>query len=176
MNCKKCGHQLEYASQVCPQCGSTNVDASAETKKQEIKKPEIKKPEIGMKWYKFLIYFLLFASAVGNGLSAIGAFALVGMGGAYYLIQAFMSIALLIMALCARSGLAKHQQSGPKTLGAMYITNAVYTAANTLISFAIVGYVENTLLIRMILTVVGIMVMYSLNKVYFNKRKKYFLH
>ena len=130
----------------------------------------------GMKWYKFLIYFSLFASAVLNGLSAIGAMALIGMGGAYYLLQACMSIVLLIMALCARSGLAKFQASGPKTLGAMYIVNAIYQVVNTMLAFAIIGGVEQITLMRMIIAVAGTMVLYTLNKIYFTKRQVYFLH
>ena len=117
--CHKCGYPLTSSQQVCPHCG-TQATAEKETE------------VYGMKWYKFLIYFSLFASAVLNAISAIMYFKGASYGDSADLVyDAFPGlqaidvvcgmafIGLAIMALVTRSALYWNKRKGPQLICAL---------------------------------------------------------
>lgn len=83
--CSRCGSRLSYGSNICNVCGPKAENRQIKTEVQEQEpspassEPYIPSPEYAMylsgqkmKWYKFLIYFLLFASAFLNLVSGVG--------------------------------------------------------------------------------------------------------
>ncbi len=139
--CTQCGTPTEDDNQlVCTQCGhSFYNDAPA---------------YMPMAWFKFLIYFSLFAGAVLNALSGI--FLLTGitykmsgfsagqfydMYGAGYIalgiIYGFFCIGFAAYQIVVRTKLAAYKKSGPKMLINMYFigsaTGILYTVAEFLI-------------------------------------------
>lgn len=160
-----------------------------------------------MKWYKFVIYFHLFAVAVGNCVSAISYFNgaihqlshselewLYDIAGSLKILDTYMGIVcifLVVMSIIARQKLAHFDEQGPKLyLGSILIAagaNLLYTV----LSFAIILQASHReygttfsesvpAIIIALSTSVGICVscsiMYILNKIYFDKRKEYFVN
>lgn len=81
--CSRCGSRLSYGSNICSVCGPRDEAELIKTEVQEpspvSSEPFISSPENAMylsgqkmKWYKFLIYFLLFASAFLNLVNGMG--------------------------------------------------------------------------------------------------------
>jgi len=137
MNCKNCGY-LFFEGNACPRCG-----------REEDLKKNIYYP---MKWYKFLIYFLLWASVVFNILSAISSFS----GDVYPVVytksgfpqfwqqeisikvydqfpvlktldvfNGFVSAALAVACVFVRDALNKCKANAPRFLVMMYISCAI---------------------------------------------------
>ena len=163
--CHKCGYTLTSSQQVCPHCGTqATVEKEAEA--------------YGMKWYKFLIYFLLYASAVLNAISAIMCFT-----GAFYdgftdiLDFAFgvYFITFATMALQTRSELYRNKRRGPKLLCALYILNAV---GGVMYPFGVLMYTGQMLFYGsiIVITLVSSIVMAIVNHIYFKKRKDMFTY
>ena len=172
--CKQCGYPLYATQQVCPQCGASAVE------KEKPKGP-------GMKWYNFLIYFLLFASAVVNTIMAI-----VHWSGAMYegyadqvysvfpelqlvdLANGIVAVILAIMALVTRSALKWNKRKGPILLCAMYIINGVSQVLYGVVASLIAKEVllDGSMVFTCILSIVFAVI----NYIYFNKRKELFTY
>lgn len=83
MFCPNCGTQCPDDTKFCPNCGSTvannqptentqqNFGQPNYTQPNNYTQPQMYNVQFEMKWFKFLIYFGLFAGAVLNCLSAI---------------------------------------------------------------------------------------------------------
>lgn len=70
MFCSKCGNQTADESAFCPNCGaSVTPQTVSEPVPQQTIQPETPAPSMG--WFKFLIYFGLWAGAVMNILGAL---------------------------------------------------------------------------------------------------------
>ena len=130
--CNKCSCERED-TQFCPVCGTELIP---------LVDGVLERPEMPMKWYKFVIFFQLFAMAVLNFISGLSAF----MGGQYAgladtVYEAFPSMlpvdviygsavmALAVFALVVRSRLANWKSSGPK----LYL---ILLSLNLLVSLA----------------------------------------
>ena len=144
-----------------------------------------------MGWYKFLIYFALFAGAVLNGISGIRQ--LTGSiydGGADFIYSVFDGLQLLdivigLLVICFAAGqiyvrfcLAGYKANGPKLVVAMYagigIINIIY-----LIGLSMVlpeSAMESLDTSNVITNLVVGLVMAGVNSVYFNKRKHLFVN
>lgn len=172
--CKKCGYPLTSSQQVCPHCG-TQLTSEKETE------------VYGMKWYKFLIYFSLFASAVLNAISAIMYFTGASYGDSADLVyDAFPSlqaidvvcgmafIGLAIMALVTRSALNWNKRKGPKLLCTLYILNAVVGVLYAVVASAVTEEIlfDESIVINLIFSIV----MAIANHIYFTKRKDMFTY
>ena len=142
-----------------------------------------------MKWFKFLIYFALFAGAVLNLIGAIPYF----IGSAYGadsaqiysyfkglrtvdLIYGVLCLGLVALALVARFSLSGFKKNGPTMLYILYGANILFG-----IIYAIaVGIVCHDMSIAFssgtIGSLVGSGVMLAVNIVYFNKRKHLFVN
>ena len=124
MFCKKCGTQLPDGAKFCPSCGATQesyptpLPCSA-SDQQSGQQPPLNTCSYPMKWYKALIYVILFLSALMNAAYGItlltgahydGMAALVYMAfGSLRTLDGFvglLSIALAVAAIVTRQKLA----------------------------------------------------------------------
>ena len=202
MFCSSCGTQLPDGTQFCPNCGAPlNAQQPPQAPNFNQQNPYGNPPQaplgvapLGMKWFKFLIYFLLFAVAIVNVIGGVNAIT-----GANYtvegenvsalvyevysglqtvdMIYGVACIALGIYQIYTRFQLAKYKANAPKLLLGMYVANAVIVA---FYSFAVIGIVptdvvsHSELMGQGIGSIIGAGVMLWLNKIYFDKRSHLF--
>jgi len=181
MICPKCNNEAGEQS-FCPHCGAAltgNVPAyTAETK-----------PEFPMKWFKFLIYFALFAAAVLNGLNGIST-----LTGAHYgdlkntvyavfagmqavdLIFGIAMVGLAALNIYTRVRLAGFYQNGPKMLTLMYIMNMVLSIGYVVAAQAVCGGVLELNLTTLVSNTISSIIMIIINGVYFTKRAALFVN
>jgi hypothetical protein len=209
MFCSKCGNQVADGAAFCDKCGA-QLNAQPPQAPQQpqydpnqfAQAPEQpygfapQAPALTMKWYKFLIYFLLFAVAVLNVIGGINA-----LTGANYtvsgenvsklvyalypslktvdIIYGIACILLGIYQVSIRFQLAKYKTNAPKALFGMYVANAIIVA---IYSFSVLGIVPTEVVSHSELTgqaigaIIGAGVMIWLNKIYFDKRKHLFVN
>ena len=130
---------------------------------------------LGMKWYKFLIYVGLFIYAIGSILETVGCIVLMILRGysGSLLFYAIVCAFLAILAIVARSNLARNKKSGPIWLYIMLclgaISNIIYLiiGEHTGRSGAALQY---TAIVLVLVDVIFI----AANIVYFNNRKNKF--
>lgn len=190
MTCKNCGAELSDDARFCENCG-TSLDSTENNAPETT--PEITDtpaaPSYPMGWYKFLIYFSLFAGAVLNAFSAVSA--ITGMqyetaetsAELVYLIfpslksvDTMYGVALLALAAFAvftRFALAKYKTFAPLCL---YITYGAGTAVSLIYSVAVSNIIKTSVFEdpAIIASIVTSIVMIVINVVYFNKRKELF--
>ena len=146
-----------------------------------------------MNWYKFLIYFALFASAVVNGINAIRFFTGLINGSASEaewlyeffpswkmldIIMGLLFIVLAALAVFARFRLAGYYKNGPTCL---YLTYALAALCNVVYLVGVAIVISDSMIslgdLNIASTVVNIIVpivMVVVNMIYFNKRKALF--
>lgn len=150
-------------------------------------------PALPMRWFKFLIYFALFASALLNLVNGIKSITGAQYGDEKELVYAFfeslkaidvimgiLCIGLAAFTVYVRFRLAAYKADGPKLLIIMYIAvlaiDILYLIA---VAFAIsksgVG-IGDLLSGSVIGTLIGSVVMLIVNKIYFDKRKALFVN
>ena len=170
--CKKCGYPINPDQQVCPHC-------SAKVKVKE------KVVSYGMKWYKWLIYFVLFASAALNAISSITYFTGSVYGGyaeAVYetypalrfidLFGGILCLALAVFAIMIRSDLVWYRKRSSKRLCAMYVTIGIFNLLYPLVLTFITQ--QNLITAGAVSSFIGGLVMAIINHNYFKKRKDIF--
>ena len=69
MLCPKCGNPVEEGDRFCLNCGAPVAESAPEP--QQVAPATSLQPQPKMGWFKFLIYFSLFAAAVLNVVNAI---------------------------------------------------------------------------------------------------------
>ncbi len=145
-----------------------------------------RRPEYGMKWYKFLIYFALFAGAIGNAISGI----LYLTGEVYqgkaelvYAVYPEMEgigiffglcfVGLAVLQIVTRQSLYWNKHMGPKLLVTCYLLNTVLSIA----FFAVLpNDVKTAMASSVIAPVIGSVVMVLVNVYYFRKREHLFVN
>ena len=175
--CTKCGSQMSEGQTVCPACGAAQGASGSQ-------------PDMPMKWYKFLIYFALFAGAVINGIAGIlyltgkiydfaagdGASALMYMFfGSLRIVDVIYGIALIglaIIAVMTRQKLAGYSADGPKMLMTYYVLSTAVSVVYALLASIVTG--QNFFSGSVLLSIIVSIVMIFLNKVYFEKRAHLF--
>lgn len=219
MFCSKCGSQVADGAAFCGNCGAP-VNAQPTPPPQQPQYdpnqyqyqapqqpfapqgqpygavPPVQAPALGMKWFKFLIYFLLFAIGILNiigGITALtgGQYVVEGkdVSKAVYLlfpdlktvdiIYGIACILLGVFQFYIRFQLAGYKTKAPSYITVMYIITAVVAAVY---SFAVVGIVpdqivgHDELIGQGIGSIVGAVVMLIVNKTYFDKRKNLFIN
>lgn len=211
MFCQNCGNDMGNMN-VCSRCGAVaNVGKVAQTWKAGSSSPSGNdgqpqgapswraassaqgnaaqvQPEQGMKWYKFIIYFQLFFSAVLN----------VGMAGRYlggleygesaelvYMmygslrtLDLFMGIASLALAgLCiyARMQMRRFKKNAVPVYLSISIINVALSVIYALLVSAIVGEGAESAFMTASSQAAGMTVYFMANRDYFKKRKHLFV-
>ena len=142
-----------------------------------------------MKWYKFLIYFLLFAGAVVNVINAINCFTGAQYEGAadylyaYYdglqvmdIIMGLGCLALAAFNIYVRFRLAGLHRNGPQMLNYMYIAIIALNVVYSGVCMAIIGNFDATVLGSLVGNIIGNVVILAINTNYFGKRKHLFVN
>ncbi len=196
--CSNCGAEIKQENQAfCSNCGAKIGEATAAyTNSNPVYSQPVNQPvatPFPMKWYKFLIYFLLFAGAVVNiafGFNYITGdiytvqsdtkvtgemvYAVFGSGlKTVDVLYGVFGILIAVFGFYTRSRLAKYKANGPTCLYVLYIISAV---AGLLYLIAVKSIVGTDLDIpsTTIVSAVTSFVMVLLNVIYFNKRKSLF--
>ena len=206
MFCPNCGNQIPDGSSFCGNCGAP-LDSQPNPQQPQgnpYQAPQQtpygfapQAPVLTMKWYKFLIYFLLFAIGILNvigGITALTGAQYTAENGenvskaVYVLFPDLKTIDIIYGIACVLLGvfqfyirfqLAKYKAKAPSYILAMYVATAVITA---IYSFAVVGIVPDEIVSHSELigqgvgAIIGAGVMAFLNKIYFDKRKHLFVN
>ena len=189
MFCPNCGAQISDDSAFCPYCGTPDQAAPQSTFRPQPAAAPLVADRPPMKWFKFLIYFGLFAGALSNALSGIQMLTGSAYGESKELVYSFvdglqtldMIIGVAMLCLAAlgvytRFRLSGYHQNGPKML---LLTYAGSIAINAIYYFGIQLVVPDTILESVdtsslfsnsIIAVVMILV----NNTYFKKRASLF--
>ena len=165
MYCRFCGKQIPDHAKFCPECGADLAPAPAAAPPENTLSvptapaapvepamppqgaPDpaaavgvIKTPQRGMKWFKFIIYFQLWAGMLVNLVTAGKYFT-----GAYYegnaemvyrffpalqpldIVMGVVCLALAVYAVVVQRALAKFRAKGPMMYYLMYIVNTAAT-------------------------------------------------
>lgn len=171
MFCDKCGTYLSEGTQYCTNCGAPQGEAAQAAAPSQSVGPAADMP---MKWYKFLIYFALFLSAVSYFYNAFNEIRyLFDFFSVFSVLLLIVNILLGVMALRVRGALAKFKANAPKQLLQFYILGLVPVILQLFMPI-IYGYAHATVLGTVIGNIVGTFVAVWLNKIYFDKRKHLF--
>lgn len=199
MFCKNCGAAIEKGQTSCPVCGTAVPSESERSVSAQYAYPPA--TALPMKWYKFLINFMLFFSAALNAISGVQLIigdqyrdGNVDMSGLVYsqfgalktvdVVAGIVLIAFALFTLYVRSRLAGYCKNGPKMLLLMYILGFAYTVLYaaavdiTLASYGVSLNIVDFLLtdgVTVLTTAVIDGVMFVINLEYFRNRKHLFV-
>ena len=204
--CSRCGTKLDDGVAFCSSCGAaanqtgyTNQGNQTNFTNQTYQTQQGYQPVMQtpltyvqpMKWYKFLIYFSLFASAVLNSLTGI-----VTICGSHYgesadlvyrmfpelktadIFVGIAGICLAIFAIYTRSRLANFCQNGPKLVLWHYALNTIVSVAYivcvcTILPEGSMKYLDFT---SSYISVATSVIMILANNTYFSKRANLFVN
>ena len=207
MYCFKCGKEIQGNPVYCPNCGAMLGETDKSTPFSPYSSEENSlvqaesanvvsdgyaageaQPVLGMKWFKFIIYFQLFASMlmlIRDGVTtATGAqyggdaefiYALWPSLKTIDILYAIFCFVLAAFALYVRMSLAKYKEQGPKLYLTLLICNLVfpflYLAAASLATGISMSELFSADLIGGALALI---ILIFVNKKYFNNRKHLF--
>jgi len=178
MYCGKCGKEIPGGMEYCPAC---HLQIQTQTSVRSAQN------EMPMKWYKFLIYFSLFASAVVNTVMGVAT-----IFGKHYsdfadqvyaafpalkpvdIVMGVFTIAFGAYALYVRNRLAGYYRNGPSVIAAMYIASAAASFIYVFICSIIIG--QSAFTPDIIFRTIGDIIMIIANIIYFNKRRHLFVN
>ncbi len=188
MYCYKCGAENENTAKFCRACGA---DLSTAQAPHQPSIPAQQDPALKMGWYKFLIYFSLFAGAVLNVFDAISLLTGGIYGGEAELVysvfdglkslDAFIGITTLGLAgMCiyTRFRLSGFYKNGPMMLNITYIASL---AVNLIYIIGVSSIVPDILsdastVSSEVSSMITAIVMIFANTVYFKKRSHLFVN
>ena len=216
MYCRFCGTKIPDNVKFCPECGANLAPvpsaAPEESAPAAPAAPEIPTPfdptpydpapysadsfasadvaaapQRGMKWFKFIIYFQLWASMLVYLVTAGKYFT-----GAYYegsaemvyrffpalqpldIVMGVLCLALAVYAVVVQRALAKFRAKGPMMYYLMYIVNTAVTVLYLIIGSIIIG--QSAFTAEVAGSIIGSIVMLFVNIPYFNNRKHLFVN
>ena len=216
MYCRFCGTKIPDNVKFCPECGANLAPvpsaAPEESAPAAPAAPEIPTPfdptpydpapysadsfasadvaaapQRGMKWFKFIIYFQLWAGMLVNLVTAGKYFT-----GAYYegnaemvyrffpalqpldIVMGVGCLALAVYAVVVQRALAKFRAKGPMMYYLMYIVNTAVTVLYLIIGSIIIG--QSAFTAEVAGSIIGSIVMIFINIPYFNNRKHLFVN
>ena len=216
MYCRFCGTKIPDNVKFCPECGANLAPvpsaAPEESAPAAPAAPEIPTPfdptpydpapysadsfasadvaaapQRGMKWFKFIIYFQLWAGMLVNLVTAGKYFT-----GAYYegnaemvyrffpalqpldIVMGVFCLALAVYAVIVQRALAKFRAKGPMMYYLMYIVNTAVTVLYLIIGSIIIG--QSAFTAEVAGSIIGSIVMLFVNIPYFNNRKHLFVN
>ena len=216
MYCRFCGTKIPDNVKFCPECGANLAPvpsaAPEESAPAAPAAPEIPTPfdptpydpapysadsfasadvaaapQRGMKWFKFIIYFQLWAGMLVYLVTA-GKY----LTGAYYegsaemvydffpalqpldIVMGVFCLALAVYAVVVQRALAKFRAKGPMMYYLMFIVNTAVTVLSLLIASIIIG--QSVFTAEVAGSIIGSLVMIFINIPYFNNRKHLFVN
>lgn len=216
MYCRFCGTKIPDNVKFCPECGANLAPVPSAAPEESVPAapaaPEIPTPfdptpydpapysadsfasadvaaapQRGMKWFKFIIYFQLWAGMLVNLVTAGKYFT-----GAYYegnaemvyrffpalqpldIVMGVVCLALAVYAVVVQRALAKFRAKGPMMYYLMYIVNTAVTVLYLLIGSIIIG--QSAFTAEVAGSIIGSIVMLFVNIPYFNNRKHLFVN
>ena len=216
MYCRFCGTKIPDNVKFCPECGANLAPvpsaAPEESAPAAPAAPEIPTPfdptpydpapysadsfasadvaaapQRGLKWFKFIIYFQLWAGMLVNLVTAGKYFT-----GAYYegnaemvyrffpalqpldIVMGVVCLALAVYAVVVQRALAKFRAKGPMMYYLMYIVNTAVTVLYLIIGSIIIG--QSAFTAEVAGSIIGSLVMIFINIPYFNNRKHLFVN
>lgn len=196
--CSKCGVQLDENMQYCSNCGAQihPIDQDPTPVEQPTYRPTppLTADNFQMKWFKFLIYFSLFAGALLNLVNGVNlitgniyltqsngqvtADMVYGVYGSSLktldLVYGVIMVLIAVFSIYTRVRLAKFKANGPMCL---YILYGAPVAFSILYNVAVSGIIGqsafNAQIIGSAVTSIGMLL---LNYAYFTKRKVLFVN
>lgn len=198
--CQSCGAVWDDTEEVCRQCGAAlpisqpqqPVSQPQQPPAGPVNVPPQFVPQLGMSWYKFVIYFQLFATAalsIFNCWSFFSGFLYAREGvdrSVLYslfpslsfldIFVALLYLSLAVLSIITRIRLAQYRENGPRLylilLGSGIALNVFYSIASAVIltQGAGVGLAQS------LGNVFSGLLLLVLNGVYFKKRKHLFIY
>lgn len=211
MYCRFCGTKIPDNVKFCPECGANLAPVPSAAPEESAPAapavPEIPTPydpapysadpfasadvaaapQRGMKWFKFIIYFQLWASMLVYLVTAGKYFT-----GAYYegsaemvyrffpalqpldIVMGVFCLALAVYAVIVQRALAKFRAKGPMMYYLTYIVDTAVTVLYLLIASIIIG--QSVFTAEVAGGIIGSLVMLFVNIPYFNNRKHLFVN
>lgn len=192
MKCQQCGDTLPEGTRFCPKCGAVQfcADGSLPPPDEKISS-DILADSYPMKWYKALIYVLLFLEALNlliNGFQLLSGSAygdryeaVYGLYPGLKTLSMAMGAAYLVMAaayLLVRQMLAGFRKRAPQFLLGLYIVDIgvglIYCFATMLIVKE--SLFTATMVVSMVFGTAVSLVFFLINRVYFKKRQVLFVN
>ena len=187
MNYQQPAQQMNYQQPVQPQMVSNGNYV------QQTAQPQMQQKPLGMKWFKFLIYFQLFMASLVSLLTGVFLFTGKIYTGAsaeevellymyfpnlkiFNLCMGVVYVVLCILYLVTRFMLSGYRKAGPAMLIAMYVGSLLISVLLVLITLQLVDGVVYEINITTITSVVTSIVMIVCNIIYFKKRKHLFIN
>ena len=199
MYCRFCGKQIPDQAKFCPECGADLAPApsaappentpffpAAPAAPVEPAMPPqgtpdpaaafgvIAAPRRGMKWFKFIIYFQLWAGMLVNLVTAEMVYRVFPALQPLDIVMGVVCLALAVYAVVVQRALAKFRAKGPMMYYLMYIVNTAATVLYLLIGSIIIG--QSAFTAEVAGSIIGSIVMLFVNIPYFNNRKHLFVN
>lgn len=182
--CQKCGAVCGDAETVCRQCGTPLAPMTPPPLPPGQNYAPYSMP--GMAWFKFIIYFQLFAFAIFNVLYAIRCLSGTLLYGKVYAaypamsildkLMGIVSLGLAVFGIIVRMRLAKYRQNGPSSylglLVANFVTSLLYEIATNVILYP-AGFSD---LGQTLISAAGPLILIFINAAYFKKRMYLFIY
>lgn len=220
MFCRFCGNEIPEGGQFCANCGkAVEAEAASQPDAQQASAPQPETqqsynsqpggqqpyPQVQvnpvqnrpMAWFKFIIYFQLFANMVIMVYNALHGFLGIAYGDDAALIYAFypglkavdviyglICIALIVGAFIVRQRLAHYKKNAPMQyilfVAAVLVMGLLHTIAGVAVISAAVPYAAGAGMAdvagNILGTVIGAAIFIPVNYIYFNKRKELFVN
>ena len=202
MFCRFCGKEIPEGGRFCPGCGkeadtAAGFQAQTTAERMPAAVPVDPAKNYRMAWFKFIIYFQLFANAVVmvfNAASGIFGLAYGDDAGLIYgfcpmltavdVIYGIICLAFAVTAVLIRQRLAHYRKNAPVLylgyVGIVMASGLIYTfaglAALGAVSASVMDAGAAGIVGNVLGTVIGAAVFFPLNYIYFNKRKELFIN
>jgi hypothetical protein len=197
MYCHNCGTQIPDTVSYCPECGAKVASAAPAAEAGELR-PVMPAADAapakkgGMGWFKFIIYFQLFAAAV---VSLFNAFTFLSgtiygsrevAENLYYIYPEMklltmalgvVSVALAVFAIVVRFSLARYKRSGPRLYLILLAVNILVTlvfvfGAAGILESPVSDFLDSTQISSLVVSL-GFLIF---NFFYFRERKELFVN
>lgn len=182
-HCVKCGKLLSRYATKCCYCGAVQSPSNSPTAPSAFncsspQPPYYSQKELPMKWYKFLIYFYLFANAIEYFynfiMSVNNATIFTNDRRLGDLVFAVFYLGMAVYSLITRNALAKYKEIGPRLLLGSYIIIAIASVINILVFSDRLSGTSDDIFIALLISVFTELIMYACNAAYFKKRDHLF--